>query len=267
MSIRVFFPTIGLGIIPHAWACTMAKRAGFSGVEVLATSNNKAASRKLVATAAVHNLELHWHQPWSRTYNAVYLFGPVLHRLGILERDGYELRKVLPDTRSEPIVLYADRFHEAEGLPDAWLQTCSVRRGERIHAMSYGEFVKVVERYQPPIVFDTQHYLEWYFGVFGVSELPHDPTLLLNTLIAGWKFFGHLVKEIHLNNFDPAYGDTLGCNRLLNDGILPLQKFVDVVKASKWSGVVVPEVSPFHLYPFPQERMRHTRQTVQLLFL
>ncbi|MEK7532000.1 MAG: TIM barrel protein, partial [Patescibacteria group bacterium] len=142
----------------------------------------------------------------------------------------------------DPIVVYADRLTELKGAGRFWVQT-SRTLAEKKSTLSYAEFVRTVKRLRIPLVFDTQHFLEYALSVYGVGRLPANSDRLYRVLEEGWQELKDLVMEIHLVNFNPELGSTRGRNVPLEEGVLPLRDFCQMVKKSGWEGTVVPEVS------------------------
>lgn len=266
MTTQIFFPTISLFGIPTKCAFDRIDKAGFDGVEVLVTSRNRLQADHFRGLARERGMGLHWHQPWSYTENTIHWYNGLANRLGMLEPGGYKLSDVLPMNLVEPIVVYADRWDEARGLPLAWLQTCTVMNSAGKHSLPFARFLELVREYQSKIVFDTQHFLEWYFGCPGISGLPTDIKHLEAALLEGWSELGPYVAEIHCNDFDPRRGNSWGRNLILGHGIAPLESFAQVVHKSGWQGVVTPEISPFHLFPYRLRTMRYVRDYVAELF-
>ena len=75
-------------------------------------------------------------------------------------------------------MIQADRINERFGNHQ-WLQTdCIFKNGRSL--LSLAEFVQAVNKLNLPVVFDTQHYLEWKLGIFrDLSKLPTDQKKLL----------------------------------------------------------------------------------------
>ena len=253
--------------MPTEYAFAKISRAGFDGVEVLATSKIRGKADSFRQLANKHHLGLHWHQPWNYTENTNHWYNWVANQLGMLESRNYKLKDILPESQTEPIVVYADRWNEAREMPLVWLQTCAVMNSEGRHSLSFNGFMRLVHEHRPRVVFDTQHFLEWYFGSYGISGLPTDIKQLEVALLKGWSELGPYVSEIHFNDFDPRRGNSWGRNLVLGRGIAPLKSFARAVRQSGWQGVVTPEISPFHLFPYRLKTMKYLRDYVAELFL
>ncbi|HLD61315.1 MAG TPA: TIM barrel protein [Patescibacteria group bacterium] len=266
MAIQIFLPTISLAGTPADRALRKIKNAGFDGAEMVVSSHNRGQANQIRELANKYGLGLRWHQSWSLAENRTHWYNVVANWLGMLEPKGYSLSDILPKNQIEPIVVYADRWQETLDRPLALLQTCSVMNGEGKRALSLDQFKRIAREYQPRLVFDTQHYLEWHFDCVGVGDLPTDRGELEAALWEGWQEFHHLVEEIHCNDFDPKRGHSRGRNLFPGDGVAPLESFAVMVLQTGWEGVVVPEVSPLNFFPYRNSTMRHLYEDVSGLF-
>lgn len=244
---QIFIPYCAFLGIPLFTTLRGAKDAGFHGVEIrLVSFRSKRDALLCRYRAVLLGLATHFHQGWSLEENPTHWHNHVLNALGYLPHNGYALADHIPLT-SDPVVIYADRIAEARYYSSYWLQTCSQFARDGRYALSYIQFADAVRRHKLPVVFDTQHYLEYTLNVRGVEDLPQDRRKLFDLLAEGWQELGSFVKEIQLCDSDPRLGHTGGRNVFLGEGILPLRDFCQLVKESGWNGVVVPEVKPGHL--------------------
>ena len=243
----IFIPYCTLLGIPLFTTISGAKEARFHGVEIhLVSFRSYGAALLCRNRAGLLGLATHFHQGWSLRENPTHWYNHVLNALGYLPRNGYALADHIPPTGG-PVVVYADRLSETRGRPNYWLQTCSQFGRDGRYALPYVRFLEAVRRHRLPVVFDTQHYLEYALNVRGVEDLPQDRRELFDLLAEGWRELGSFVKEIQLCDSDPRLGHTGGRNVFIGEGILPLRDFCRLVKESGWDGVVVPEVKPSHL--------------------
>ena len=113
--------------------------------------------------------------------------------------------------------------------------------------MSFENFLSSAKFTSASLVFDTQHVLEWSENTHNVSGLTTKTDLLTTTIQSLWDKVHRQVKEIHLCDFDPRRGPSHGRNVPLGEGVFPLSEFAKMVNASKWSGVITPEVNPSYL--------------------
>lgn len=220
--------------------------AHFTGIEVLL--GPKVDHAKIRTLAQTHGLSINWHEIWSLTDNPTHHVNYLLAALGRIPWKTHPLNSQLPLALSEPVVCYGHRIEEVLGYRDTkllWLQTCKVMSRH----LPYKEFVKLVQRYRLPIVFDTQHVLEWMCDANGVTELGrlHSSEELQRLLLKAWDDLSPYTEEIHVVNFKPQDGHTRGRNIFLNEGgVLKLREFGRVVKKSDWNGTITPEIAPAH---------------------
>lgn len=270
MTIKFFLPDVSLYGLPFEYKIARIRKAGFDGVEVLASHRNRKRAGRIRALTTSLGLGLHWHQPWSYAENKTHWYNTLAHWFGMLEPSPYKFQAIVPPNRDchEPIVAYADRFDEAESEENVWFQTCTVLNRFGLHSLPLDIFREWCRETQPPpkVVFDTQHYLEWHFGCTGVGRLPTNPYVLNEALLRGWKDFGPYVAEIHFNDFDPRLGNSNGRNMLLGRGILRLDQFAKAMRNTGWQGTVVLEISPFHLFPYRLKTIRQQLEYAQNLF-
>lgn len=245
------------------------KQAGFQGIEILL-------SRNLVPCRITNTyrqlclklgLILHFHECWTLEDNPTYGFNKALAALGIIHKTGFHLAAQIPTDMHEPMVIYPDRYNELLQLgsppTNLWLQTVHVMNGSLQHKLSYPKFVTEFHTHHFPIVFDTQHFLEYRCNVNGVEELPRDPQMLTDLLIEGWDTFESQVREVHLSDCDPELGHSRGTKVFLGDGILPLRDFCQYIKRQRYEGFITPEVRPPR---FTWNSLSELRRTVENLF-
>lgn len=268
--IRVFLPYIELCYFPLAGTLGAIKRAGYDGVECHLVGSLLNHRRVLAIRHEAEELGLgfHAHQGWSFEENSFLPQNRILDLLGCLPHPGYTLEEHVPQKlilAHDPVVVYADRFPEILGHDGYRVQTCSVFNEAGKHKLPFPEFCASVKRHGFPVVFDTQHYLEYAAGAQGVGNLTSDPRRVLKSLTEGWEYLGRYVAEIHLVDFNPTLGHARGRNVPLGTGIAPLHDFCRMVKGSGWEGTVVPEVNPLHLF-HNSVRLRELRECVLKLF-
>lgn len=239
-------------------------RVGFDGVEILLNPFTK--SRVSAYRSLARNLgaTLHFHQAWSVEEDPTELSFRLMGAARYLPQNGYKLRDHIPASITEPVVIQADRYDEARDHPNWWLQIQSVLGSDREYKLAFERFVEIFHRLdRPPVVFDTQHYIEYVLGFWGIEHLPTDKKYLLSLLSNGWKIFGKWTKEIHLNDCHPGLGHR-GRNVLPGDGVLPLKEFCQLVKSSGWDGTIVSEISPGHLLPYTSGKLANLRERISL---
>lgn len=263
MSCRIFHCSAS----PRRRKCELVKRARFDGIEVfLALSRNIGKKvevyRKLTRASG---LSMTLHQGWSLTESHNPASQRPFARLGMLPPDGYRIEDIVP-SGPESVVLYADRINElgVAGNPRYWFQTSSVCGVDSRFRLSYPLFAQAVIARNLPVVFDTQHVLEYAQGVVGVGALPKNPTKLGDLLMQLWGTLSTYVREIHLQDCNPAFGNK-GRSLFTGTGILPLSEFCREVKSSGWDGVVSVEVSSGQLFPYRPKCLVELRETVRKL--
>ena len=238
------------------------KEAGFSGIEVIITNRFRDYVWRCQNLAKELDLTLHFHQSWSADEDPTDWRFKVLGWVGYLPSSGYTLRNHIPrEIDNYPVVINADRINEATRNLSFWYQTECIFQ-DSIPKLTFPEFVGLVKRYDLPVVFDTQHYLEYRLGHFrGLKYLPTVKTELMKLLEEGWKMLGQHTKEIHLNDWRPE-----SRNVFPGTGIAPLAEFCQLVKSSGWNGYIVPEISPSIPIPHSKYTLDRLRETVDSYF-
>ncbi len=253
----MYFPYITICGIPFVSMEKIAK-AGFNGVEIhLAGHRSPRTLMKAIKKAEKLGLEVTLHQAWSLSENPTHFTNHVLNWLGCLPKDGYTLHEHFKGLERYPKVVYADRVLDVEQYGQAglmaeenfWLQTISTFGPIGRHKMPFAMFISCIENKPHPLVFDTQHFLEYYEGVRGVSGLTWStPERLLGILMLYWSQFGSQVREIHLVDFDHNLGHDKGRNVMLGTGVLPLMDFgAHVMASGHLPSIITPEVNPLKL--------------------
>ena len=263
--VRIFLPYVEI-----FWKCLPAslkqiKAAGFDGVEchLIGRLLSQERIRILREEIAEQELDVRFHQGWSWETGQRNLYNAVLRPLNALVPVGLPLTKQVSDVGSDPVVVYGNTVIEAS-QPNYLYQTCSEHVHGSSYAMAFTSFANAVKSYRLPVVFDTQHVLEWFLNKENVAGLPEDPAVIEKMVVKLWEEFQPLVREIHLCDFNPLLGPSHGRNVFPGTGIFPLQQFSEHVRASHWSGIVTPEVSPQHLRG--KDKLRVLREKVDHLF-
>ncbi|MEQ1561353.1 MAG: hypothetical protein ABL899_01360, partial [Nitrospira sp.] len=178
----------------------------FDGIEVLLRPKADWHWTMEVRRLAKENgLLLQWHEIWSYELNPDPWHNWVGAGLGKISWETRPLHEQLLAGFVEPVVCYPFRHKEISGAEqiDLWLQTCPIKKLN----LTYNQLLGVVQEGNFSVVFDTQHVLELFFGVWGVEELGRISTRDLNFgLRYSWRDFSSYVREIHLNNFRPRQG-------------------------------------------------------------
>ena len=254
MGISVFLPHVSFLSIPFFLSCNGAARAGFDGVEIHLSGRTTMSALRCYRRATSLGLGVTLHEAWSYEHalcGSRHIHNTVFHALGLLPSAGEPIQIQLPRDVTAPIVVYAERIIEilrTQNLrQDCWFQTACHLSMNGKPIVPFDEFVATVEARHIPIVFDVQHYLEYYHGIDGVGGLMRDSRKLGKILEEGWQRLGRFVQEIHLTDCDPALGNEYGRNRYFETGILPIRAFCRMVASTKWNGIVVPEIHPFAL--------------------
>ena len=258
---QVLASKLSLFGLPIKIAMERVRAAGFDGIEVLLTDRFRNYTWRCQYLAKELGLILHFHQAWSSDEDPTDKKFVILGKLGYLPQQRYALRQHIPASiRNKIVVIQADRINERFGNHQ-WLQTdCIFKNGRSL--LSLAEFAQAVNKLNLPVVFDTQHYLEWKLGIFrDLSKLPTDQKKLLELLEEGWATFGPHAKEIHLNDWAPNER-----NVFTGTGIAPLKEFCKMVKSSGWNGYVVPEIGPKVPIPRSLDTLKKLRETVESYF-
>lgn len=224
------------------------KSAGFDGIECHLIGNllNQKRVIEVYDMARRAGLEVRFHQGWSWQSGQRCIYNMLLAPLGQLVPVGQSLKDQLSPVGHVPVVVYGNRVRD-ERLQTYQYQTAAECIDGYRYAMRFGYFHEYALRHKVPLVFDTQHILEWFFGTHSVAKLSENPTYLGDLVIALWHSLGPQVTEIHLNDYNPSRGGNWGRNLFPGEGIFPLRRFCQAVRASGWSGIVTPEVAFHHL--------------------
>lgn len=240
------------------------KDAGFDGVEchLIGRLRAPARVRELQKEVAQLDLGIHFHQGWSWETGQRNLHNVVLRFLGALVPVGMPFYEQVRDI-ADPVVVYGSLADEPSG-PNYIYQTASEHVHGKTYAMTFTSFVNAVKSSRLPVVFDTQHILEWCLNKGNVLGLPTDTEAIGQMVDHLWQEFCPFVREIHLCDFNPSLGTFRGRNVFLGDGVFPLKDFCANVRASGWDGTVTPEVSPQHLQG--KDKLQMLRERVNRLF-
>jgi sugar phosphate isomerase/epimerase len=252
----------GLYPLPARMILDLAKKAGFDGAEIFLFGHwTSLEILNLREYAAEENLEVHFHQMWSKeesSDSAAATINKVLSLLGQIPADGYHLSEVVPGNANSTVI-YANYYNQM--VSGMWVQTLSTGFGAP--RLPYSKFVEAFRQNGFPIVFDTTHFLEYASGKHGVSQLRGVDALTLWQ--DGLDIFGHKVKEIHFNDYDPFLGDARGRNLLPGTGIARLHDLVSVLRYRKWDGYIVPEFR-WDLVKWNSRRLLELRKSMDEYF-
>lgn len=220
------------------------KTAGYDGVEIFLNGEVRERPMEFAHKAAVEGLDAHYHILWSAENSPHTLHSRPLSWCGYLLPNGYTIADAVPRRIEEPVVINGDLWRESTDRSNYWLQTYGQIGSNGKFIISYKEFLVAVRKYKLPVVFDTEHVLEFKCGVYGPKNLPHNRAELLRLLKEAWDELGEFVKEIHFNDCDPVLNRT---KVFLGSGMLELEYFAELLKRANWDGSVVTEVMPAYL--------------------
>jgi len=262
---RVFSPYVELFWKRIPASLEEIKKAGFDGVECHLIGGLRSTKRVLRLREEVEELGLgiSFHQGWSWQTGQRNLYNLILRPLGALVPFDMTIQEQVDTAGADKVVVYGnlvDYPYRANYI----YQTASEHVDGRSYAMTFERFVSIVKALSCPLVFDTQHALEWFFNKESVVGLPTDQESLIKTVGRLWQDFCPYVREIHLCDFNPDLGPARGRNLFPGNGVFPLGKFCADVRATGWKGIVVPEVAPQHLRG--KDSLRLLREKVDQLF-
>lgn len=244
-----FLPSISVFPASPLTVMDIAMEAGYDGLELwrfrcLWRYPSLARYRR---EAAIRGLELRFHEAlaWDSDSTHPEIRIPALW--GGLLRSGALLEEQFLYAK-EPVVAYARHWAEVarnkQRYPNWTLQTVSTMPNG-LYDLPYAEFEQAVQDNKILVTLDTQHLLEYVIGKPGVENLMGiSRAALMQRIVDFFDKYHHLIREIHLNNFDPAMGHRAGRNLWPNEGVLDLRAFCQHVKASGWEGAVTPELHP-----------------------
>lgn len=260
---KFFMPYLKIGGMEFYGSLKNIKDAGFDGVEMLLGGDVLRRPEKYAEEAKRLGLEYHFHALWSLedTHTSTPGFHhKILKKLNFLLPKNYSLDQAVPSQVTAPVVVNGNflrgaLLQETLKRPNLRFQTFGLGK------ISFNGFVDAVKKHNLPVVFDTEHAIEFFMGVEGVSNLPHE-CAKLNILLTGlWTTFKPFTKEIHFNNCIPRLGLT---KVLPNKGTLILKQFAHEITESGWDGVIIAEVTPGKmLYGL---RLRQLRKCLDKMF-
>jgi len=224
------------------------KAAGFDGVECHLLGKLLSPQRvmELREEAAKLDLGIRFHQGWSWETGQRIVHNYILRPLGALVPSGTSLAEQVVSVGTDPVVVYGSRVGEPT-KPHYLYQTSSEFCHGKAYAKHFQDFVAAVIDSKLPVVFDTQHVLEWSLDEHYVTGLPTARENVAELVYHLWQKFSPFTKEIHLCDYDPRLGPSHGRNVFLGRGVFPLKEFCTGVRLSGWEGIVTPEVSPQYL--------------------
>lgn len=262
--VQVFLPYVEVLWKTMPASLPQIKEAGFDGVECHLIGGLRDSARVRVIREATRDLglKLRFHQGWSQLTGQRNVFNTFLGLLGQLVPNNQLPKEQFKDVGDDPVVVYGNHAVMTPDQPNYLYQTASEHRGTT-YARPYTKFATAVLAWSKPVVFDTQHVLEWYFNVQNVEGLPSDADTISSTIVGLWNTLRPRVVEIHLNDFNPKLGASRGRNVYPGTGIFPLKEFVAQVRSSGWSGVVTPEVAPQYL---SVDKLKSLREDIDRLF-
>ncbi len=260
--------------------CEALKRAGFQGIELFLFPGILKRIPEYQRLTEECGLRLSFHQPWSEKEGGGFFVNKILGAIGFLPKNDYSFEDLIARGRSELFIAYADRFNEVvkldretDDLKVSWaFQTACAWQNEGkkfTHSMSYEKFSEQVLRTRFPIVFDTFHMLEWRLDAPGGKALgQYDEDHLAEEMLRAWHDCKpERIVEIHWNDFTgKAAGDGRDClpgKGKLTKGLNLLAK---EILRSGWNGTIVPEISPFLLFPYRERTLIALRERMEAFF-
>jgi sugar phosphate isomerase/epimerase len=251
MTQKFFLQSLSVFPASAMTAMDIAEQAGFDGLECfrfrfLGQYPSLAHYRR---EASFSGLELHFHEAWAWNSDTEHPEIRIPALWGGLLPDVASLQEQFGDA-PELVVAYARHWREVASFrkfhPNWTLQTATTAPDGDFDC-PFLEFTHAIENYRLPITLDTQHVLEYQHGKPGVGNLAGISSAnLMTRLVDFFDKYSHLIREIHLNNFNPSKGSRRGRNLwpMDTEGALGLREFCQHVKAGGWSGSVTPELHP-----------------------
>ena len=234
---------------PVSTALCVARYAGFDGVEIFRFRAfwQYTNLKHYRAIASTQDLLINFHETWSFGYtDTTHAILRVPALWGALLPENARLEEQFAGAKeNELVVAFPHHLDEiiAAKRPNWAVQTNALWRYDH-YDVPFERFIQKVIEHHLPVVFDTQHYLEYENGKVGVENLSLNSERHMSSLKRAFDKLRPQIREIHLNNFMPPKGHDLGRNLPLHEGILNLPEFCQYVKASGWTGTVVPELHP-----------------------
>ncbi|GEM_PF-3492331 len=238
------------GLLEPFGTMEMISKAGFNGVEVLLSGDARKNPGKYSQAAKRYGLSMNGHILWSKENSPHTLHSYPLSWFGYLLPDSYTFQEAVPSHTHfycEGIVVNGEYWRESSFGSPYWLQTYGQVGSDGKFMISYPQFVSEVRKKQLPVVFDTEHCLEFMLDVHGPGKLPTNKGELLAMLKGAWEALWPYVQEIHFNDCNPSRGIT---KVFPGEGQLPLKEFAQYIRASGWgkneSKKVSLEMMPAH---------------------
>lgn len=265
-------PTLSLFGLTFAQQVRRLRQAGFHGIELFVFPYQARHLKKYRAIARQYGMRLSLHQTWTNGEGGGFIFNALMNSVGYLPKAGYRLSDIVEGASGELFVVYAnyiDRVREITDRVEVALQTASTWSGEsahRTHRMSFDEFAGHISLKRVPIVFDTVHILEWRFGAVGKALAMRSEEELAKELIALWHAITpERIIEIHWNDLD---GKTSDGRCMPGEGklALGLELLAQEIKKYGWGGYIIPEVSPFLLFPYRKRTLIALRERMEKFF-
>lgn len=250
--------------LPLGSILRFASKAGFDFVEVFLLGKwTKERVSRLIESAAMLSLELHFHEVWTteRSEKKERWMNRLLTVTGRLPSEDYRLEEWVPEN-ARPFVAYAERIGELRGMEDVWFQSIAQQKSldDPAPRLSCPEFLECTQKGAFPVVFDTMHFIEYVRGESGIEHSHLDAPSILDEWQRFWSVSGPQVKEIHFNDF------TGKRNLWPGEGTAPLGEFANLAKQSGWDGCVVPEVRPKLPLPYVTRELLSLRKKVESYF-
>lgn len=261
--------------------CRLLRETGWDGIEYFDFSPDRITEYR--AFARSYGLRFSLHQPWSYAESGGMFSNFLLQLLRILPKDGYALEDISRGCFGELFVTYGDRFEEVRKLlakteRNSWamfaFQTAStwIDKGlSRTHRMGYDEFISEIIEGMPdvPIVVDTVHLIEMMLRApTGKQLMEHSEDCLADSLLRGVRKCGLYegrILEIHWNDISRAVTDgrCLPGDGKMSKGLHLLSR---ELRDTNWGGCIIPEVSPFALFPHPRKKLIALRKRMDEFF-
>src|SRR3989344_1351011 len=246
----------GIGL-PYRMAFALAKRCGFTGIDILLTMRVIKTHRRLIDLADQFGLNIAFHKWW----HGPQLSSKVLTALGIFPERGVQLRDVLPANFLWPVVVSSFNWDERNDLPHILVQpACTSYAGS---AMPFDEFCEKARFEKTSLVFDVMHWLEYRYSCYG-EGMPFSPTRLLLDALGDFAIWKEQIKETHIYDWKNT-GPTYGSKWFPGDGVFPVFEFLSSVKRMGWQGRITWEIHPVLMatHPWYVRRLKELPQMVR----
>lgn len=243
---EIFLDSLTLFPLDPGKIVEFAKGAGFDGLEFTDVTNMPSPRRFEEVGKLCMRQGLKYHVRQTRAFRdklCPSFSAKMAYWLGYMPEFNLGPREQFGDKLGIRQVIFANSWNQAIDRPYRWVETTCPTNELGIPSVSYEEFGTGVLMNNIGIVFDLQNALLYSNDAYDVSQLTENPTELAYQARDLWGILGPATKEIRISNFNPS-ARSRRRNLGLYKGIFPIIDFAEIVRMTKWSGIIVPAIRP-----------------------